>query len=175
MLPSLSHAAEFCDQSRDPHSYQCAEDTYNGRIFPLAFIRSENVAFDSWNLLTFAEPNGRGVAEFIQLTNARNPRIPTGLMNRLDQSRVGFLQWSSAGIIISNWRMQGNSIFAHSNNVTIFDEHTINVVLGNQQERQSLTCRIFLRERKDHLLCGWFTDNGREFAFRGYLGFGTSR
>lgn len=169
-FPTLAQAQGFCDPSVDPHSFACASDTFEGKLFPLANMTDATPALDNWNLLTYADAKGAPGPEFDVLVSQQNPRIPEGVFNRFDGSQVGSLDWTTRGVFMSNWRMFGNTLSTTSQ-VNITDRHTINATIGNRQEMHGLSCRIFLRNDKDHLLCRWFAHDGTRFVFRGYLGF----
>lgn len=169
-LPVWAQAQSRCDQARDPHSFACADATFTGQIFPIARMNND-ILMDNWTMLTYSDISGTPGPEFMVLTNPQNPRIPEGIVNTSDRSKVGLLNWNPQQLQITNWGSRGHTLSEVRGRTVMRDTQTVETFLANGQEQQGLQCRMFLRSQNDHLLCRWFTLRGNQFVFRGYLGF----
>lgn len=156
--------------AHDPHSFACQQGTFFGRIFPLVSATPQRLA-GNWKTLVFSSvpsqtPLLRGIF------SRQNPRIPTGVLNS-DSTLVGTLFWpGKEGIRFNNFRVRGNHLQQISG-VRLSDKGTAQVPFFNSREgtRELLICRIFLRNRTEHLLCQWLRSRGQGFQLQGYLGF----
>lgn len=158
-----AQAQSACNQSVNPHSMACTDETFFGQHFPVVDL-SESRVQGVWELLTVTTTEG--TSEFRMLQNQRNPRIPEGVINRSDRSKAGPLVWQNTRVQVQNWKKNGRDIVSSSTRFR--DQWTLQTILD---EGVSLQCRIFVRNGTDHLLCLWFENKRAGFVKRGYLGF----
>jgi hypothetical protein len=148
----------------------CQNEAFAGRLFPMLPATSKHLN-GNWRTLVYAPAPNQPVF-FRPRVSAKNPRIPTGLSNP-DGSAVGILFWPNPSQIqFVNFRVSGNHI-KQATKVSLKDANTAQVILANPRERsnEALTCRVFLRNRNEHMLCQWMRNQGRGWVFLGYLGF----
>lgn len=156
--------------NNNPHSFACQQGTFFGRIFPLASASSKSLT-GNWRAFVYA-PAPRQPALFRPRFSPRNPRIPTGVVNS-DNSLMGTLSWPGPrGLRFTNFRVSGNHL-QQIGEVRLSDKMTAQVPFLNPREgtREIFICRVFLRNRTEHLLCQWMRDRGQGFTLLGYLGF----
>lgn len=164
--------AQNCNESHNPHSFGCAELSFIGSLFPMTDVSMGRMS-GSWRLLTYSPLGGRPGPEFAMAVAPHNPRIPEGVINNLDGSMAGQLDFSRGIIAFHNWGEQGRSIFQEPGRTRFLDRNTVQIIFTQGHDRQSLQCRIFDRQGSEHLQCRWSTlraGQGR-FILRGYLGF----
>lgn len=173
-LFGFSAHSQTCDQSVNPHSFACQDDTFRGRVFPMRDMNGPVVA-GPWTLFTYADITGRTGPEFEVLVNPQNLRIPEGVRNRFDGSMVGPLDWTIGNIRFFGWAARSQTLFEVQGHTKIMDRFTIQTILKSDRRMDAFQCRVFIRNNADHLLCRWQTRNGDHFVVRGYLGFLRSR
>ena len=158
-----------CDPQRDPHSFACQADTFFGRIFPMV-PANQNRVVGNWKTLVYTAAPGQAPI-FRSSVSPENPRIPTGLLNP-DRSLVGRFAWPADGVILFHGFGAADNTLVQMTSVRV-QGNSIQLVLKNNGAgvNEGLSCRVFLRNRTEHMLCQWQRDDGRGFVFMGYLGF----
>lgn len=174
ILVSLSSTAfaQNCDQRRNPHSFACSDDAFRGRIFPMVPM-SEGRMQGRWSLVTYADVRGTEGPEFQMRMHPQNPRIPLGVFNNFDGTRAGGMSWQIGRSVLGNFGASGNNIGEQIGETHFSDEWTSQIIFRSSRETHSLQCRIFDRNRIEHLQCRWQSLSQRQnrFILRGYLGF----
>lgn len=171
LFGSMKASAQVCDQRVNPHSFACAEEAFVGHIFPMEAMNGD-VMQGGWVLLTYADASGVEGPEFRTLVNPQNPRIPEGVVNQMDGSRVGPLDWFSDRISMADFGVSGRDLSLVQGSVMFRDPFTVDLQLADRKhEKQGLQCRLFIRNQNEHLLCRWFSRRPAGFVLRGYLGF----
>ncbi|KYG65746.1 hypothetical protein AZI86_01330 [Bdellovibrio bacteriovorus] len=156
--------------TNNPHSFACQQGTFFGRIFPLVPASSKALT-GNWRAFVYA-PAPRQAALFRPRFSPRNPRIPTGIVNS-DNSLVGSLFWpGTKGLRFPNFRVAGNNL-QQIGDVRLSDQMTAQVPFFNPREgtRELFICRVFVRNRTEHLLCQWLRNSSQGFTMMGYFGF----
>lgn len=156
-----------CNQAADPHSFDCADETFFGKHFPVLEI-SENLVNGSWKLLTFATVEGFQ-SEFTAMTSSQNSNIPKGVLNSRDQSLAGPLVWQEDQVEFKNWTQKNFAL--ESQKTSSRDAWTLQTIFPLKSGAMSLQCRLFDRKGAHHLLCLWFEKDNGPFQKLGYLGF----
>lgn len=171
-LTSPAFAQQVCDQRRNPHSFACSDAAFRGEVFPMVGM-SEGRIQGRWAFVTYADVSGREGPEFRMRVNPQNPRIPQGVVNQFDGTRAGGLHWFRDRGVFANFGAAGNNLTEEIGRTRITDEFTAQIVLRGARETHALQCRIFERNRTEHLQCRWQTLSARQnrFILRGYLGF----
>lgn len=159
-----AQAQSNCNQSVNPHSMACTDETFFGNHFPVVDISEDRVR-GTWKLLTVTTEDG-ALSEFKMIQNQHNPRIPESVLNRSDRSPAGPMVWRGSQVQIQNWKK--NRVDIDSGSSKFRDQWTLQTQL---EGGVSLQCRIFVRNNTDHLLCLWFEKKKAGFVKRGYLGF----
>lgn len=154
----------------NPHSFHCQQGAFFGHLFPLAPATSRHLE-GRWRTLVYTEAPGEA-PQFHSRFSSRNPRVPVGVEN-LDSSIVGALSWpDSNSIRFQQFRGGGNHL-NQIGEVRISDRHTAQVPFFNPLEgtQELLVCRVFVRNRTDHMICQWLRRERHDFRFLGYFGF----
>lgn len=162
-LALMSYEVVAACQMSKPHSFDCQNDTFNGRIFPLSPLNFE-VLNENWFSNQYTSQGS--ASEFQTIAVAGRPHRTCALLNR-DRSRVGNMRFVMGRREIRTVQIgqfgASRRTFQASSRVSFENQQT--VIFGTQRER--FRCRIFVRARMEHLTCQYFIDG----KFRGYLGF----
>jgi hypothetical protein len=164
--------AQVCDQYRNPHSFACAHEAFRGGVFEMIEVSQRRLQ-GRWAFLTYADARGRLGPEFGVMVHPQNPHAPVGIVNHLDGSRAGDLDWAPGGVRFRNFGEARKTLVEDPSRTRFTDAHTAQLVLQNGIEEHALQCRIFIRRGAEHLQCRWMTLSRaqKRFILRGFVGF----
>lgn len=179
-----------CDIRRNPHSFACSVDTFNGRVFPMVELEKRSRPLvRSWNLQLLVAPRELGDprTEFDNFAfetrflggDVRRPQMVvwkggTGRTGRFGPAVVEYDRLQRLEKIkIDTGRMDRfgrREVFAFD--FSFFEKSSTRLTTAVFKEvhgKAELRCRVFKRVQIDHLSCAWI-----EFPFgnlQGLFGF----
>lgn len=150
-----AQSSPFCDMKTEPHSYACHQWNFNGNaMFPLTPIDWYNVIEGSWKALTYANPWSENIGpEFRMSKDPKHTQRPLGVINRLTKNTFGDLVIRGNTMTFKNW--QGSELVAIVDGPILVDAYTFRFQFSDGEVMHAFSCRDFLRNDIDHLICSW--------------------
>jgi hypothetical protein len=176
IVAANASAQSVCDLKRDPHSFACHHDAFEGKTqFPLKNLDWFGEMQGEWFATTYATPNGPVGAGFAMDINPNDPHQPgRGVLNLFSNGFTTilgsmFIQGDQIGF--PNW--QNAPMRSNFRSLRFHDAQTAEFTSVDRFGIQHLfVCRIFVRNDVDHLNCQWSILNRfGQWDFIGYFGF----
>ncbi len=179
VLASTGVAYAACDQSTNPHSFECHHDAFINRSqFPLVDLDFQNVIQDEWFATTYAVPAGNSGDGFVMDKNPNRPSLPgRGVFNDHGNGRFSLLgsMWINGDQVhFDNWH--GEPLHSEQGSFERLDPKTFQFdAVDSLRIVHRFQCRDFVRHDSHHLTCAWMILDNNSWRFIGYFGFVTRR